>query len=359
MTTKNRQSDFTGQSIYVGLDVHRKSFTVSIEGERLFYKTFTQPPVPEILVDHLHRNYPGANFYAVYEAGFCGFWIQRKLQRLGVHCIVANPCDIPTTDKEKKQKRDALDSKKLARCLKKGDLHAIHIPEMITQHDRSLLRTREDIIGNQTRCRNRIKALLYFYGINFPERFEKSGTHWSKRFMKWLVELSMEHKSGKEALNLLVKEADCLRALVLACDKEILSLSKAERYSGNAKLLISIPGIGRLTAMILLTEIGDINRFRQLEDLCGYVGLIPNVYSSGDTEIVGDITKRGNNRLRTHIIESSWMAIRNDPALGCKYHELCNRMPGNKAIIRIAKKMMNRIRYVLVNKEEYELAIAA
>ena len=123
--------------------------------------------------------------------------------------------------------------------------------------------------------------------------------------------------------------------------------------------MITIPGIGRLTAMILLTEIGDINRFKRLDDLCSYIGLIPNVYSSGESESVGDITKRGNRHVRTFIIESSWIAVRNDPALGCKYHELCNRMPGNKAIIRIAKKLMNRIRYVLLNKEEYELAIAA
>ena len=359
MTTKNKQLDFTGQNIYVGLDTHKKSFSVSIEGERLFYKTFTQPPVPEILADHLHKNYPGANFYAAYEAGFCGFWIQQQLERLGINCIVVNPCDIPTTDKEKKQKRDSLDSKRLARCLKNGELHAIHVPETITQQDRTLLRTREEIIGNQTRCRNRIKGLLYFYGINLPEQFQKSGTHWSKRFMKWIDELSLEHISGRKALDLLVKEANSLRALLLECDKEIVTLSKEERYSGNVNLLITIPGIGRLIAMILLTEIGDINRFKRLDDLCSYIGLIPNVYSSGESENVGDITKRGNRHVRTFIIESSWIAVRNDPALGCKYHELCNRMPANKAIIRIAKKLTNRIRYVLLNKEEYEFAIAA
>lgn len=359
MSTKNKQLDFTGQNIYVGVDTHRKSFAVSIEGDRLFYKSFTQPPVPGILADHLHKNYPGANFYAAYEAGFCGFWVQQQLERLGINCIVVNPCDIPTTDKEKKQKRDSLDSRKLARCLKNGELRAIHVPDTMRQQDRSLLRTRGRIIGDQTRCRNRIKALLYFYGINLPEQFQKSGTHWSKRFMKWLSELSLEHTSGRQALNFLVKEANSLRELLLEADKAIFRLSKEERYSGDVKLLVTIPGIGRLTAMILLTEVGDIKRFKKLDDLCSYIGLIPNVYSSGENERVGDITKRGNRHVRTFIIESSWMAVRNDPALGCKYHELCNRMPGNKAIIRIAKKLMNRIRYVLLNKEEYEIAIAA
>jgi transposase len=183
MTTKVNQIDFTGQNIYVGLDTHKKSFSISIEGDRLFYKTFTQPPDPDILVDHLHKNYPGATFYAAYEASFCGFWIQKRLEKLGVHCIVVNACDIPVTDREKKQKRDALDSKKIARSLRNGELRAIHIPETQTQQDRSLMRTREQIINNQTRCRNRIKALLFYYGIEFPEQFRTSGKHWSKRFM--------------------------------------------------------------------------------------------------------------------------------------------------------------------------------
>jgi transposase len=160
-------------------------------------------------------------------------------------------------------------------------------------------------------------------------------------------------------LELLIKEATSLRVLVHEIDQEILMLAKQDRYSSNVKLLVTIPGIGRLTAMILLTEIGDISRFKKLDDLCSYIGLIPNVYSSGETERIGDITRRGNKRLRSFLIESSWIAVRKDPALGCKYHELCTRMPGNKAIIRIAKKLINRVRYVLLNKEEYELSVAA
>lgn len=359
MSVKNTQLDFKGQNIYVGIDVHKKHFTVSIQGERLFYKTFNQPPIPEILVEYLTRNYFGAKYFAAYEAGFSGFWIQEELMSLGVNCIVVNPCDIPTTDKEKKQKRDPLDSRKIARSLKNGELNAIHIPDKLNQHDRSLLRTRQRVIGNQTRCRNRIKALLYFYGFNYPEQFQHSGTHWSRRFMNWLNELELGHESGNNTLNLLLKEANYLREILGEADKNILKLSKGERYSEKVKLLLSVPGIGRLTAMIFLTEIEDIKRFKGLDHLCAYIGLMPNVYGSGEKERVGDITKRGNKHLRGYLIESSWVAVRNDPALGSKYHQLCSRMKGNKAIIRIARKLLNRIRYVLINKEGYELSIAA
>jgi transposase len=94
METKNKQLDFTDQNIYVGLDAHKKQFTVSIQSEYLFHKTFSQPPKPEVLVNHLRHNFPGANYYAAYEAGYSGFWIQEKLQEFGVNCIVVNPADV-------------------------------------------------------------------------------------------------------------------------------------------------------------------------------------------------------------------------------------------------------------------------
>lgn len=359
MQTKNTKLNFSGQNIYVGMDTHKKHFTISIQGEHLFYKTFNQPPKPEILVNHLRQNYPGANYFAAYEAGFSGFWIQEQLQAKGVDCIVVNACDVPTTDKEKKQKRDPLDSRKIARALKNGELKAIHVPGKANQQDRSLLRARQRIVGNQTRCRNRIKAHLYFFGIEYPERFQRSGTHWSKRFMEWLMQIDLGEESGNISLRLWLKEAGSLRDLLLEADREIRKLSQKERYAEDVALLLSVPGIGRLTAMILSTEIEDIKRFVNLDHLCSFIGLVPNVYGSGDKEKTGDITSRGNRRLRGHIIESSWVAVRNDPALTLKYNELCGRMNGNKAIIRIARKLVNRIKHVLVSKQSYELAIAA
>jgi transposase len=359
MSTKIKQLDFSGQKIYVGIDVHRKHFTVSIQGEELFYKTFNQPPRAEILVDYLKRNYPGASYFAAYEAGFSGFWLHEELEKHGIKCIVVNACDIPTTDREKKQKRDPLDSRKISRGLKNGELQALYVPQKWNQEDRGLLRIRGKIVGDQTRCRNRIKAQLYFYGIEYPEQFLHSGTHWSQRFMAWLDQLKFGQESGTTTLKLLLKEATGLRELLLESNKSILKLSQQERYRDNVKILLSVPGVGRLTAMILLTELGDITRFIDLDHLCAYLGLMPNVYASGDKEIVGDITKRGNKHLRTSIIESSWVAVRNDPALSLKYHQLCGRMDGNKAIIRIARKLLNRIRYVLLNKEEYRFALAA
>ncbi len=359
MTTKIRQLDFSGQNIYVGMDVHKKQFTVSIAGDYLFYKTFSQPPKPDKLVEYLHRNYPDANYKAVYEAGFCGFWVQEALANAGVDCIVVNPADVPTSDKEKRQKRDTVDSKKLVRGLMNNQLHAINIPDKERQQDRSLLRVRQSIIGNQTRCRNRIKGLLYFFGIEFPAIFEKSGTHWSKRFMKWLSEVNLGNTSSNYSLSVLLKEAEFLRGSLLGIEKQFNALAKEPRYKNDYRLLISIPGIGRIVALVLLTELGEISRFKNLDQICSYIGLVPNVYASGEREYVGRNTKRGNRFIKSLIVESAWVAVRHDPVLTLKYSQLCSKMIGSKAILRIARKLVSRIRYVLINKKEYELGVIA
>ena len=122
-------------------------------------------------------------------------------------------------------------------------------------------------------------------------------------------------------------------------------------------MLRSIPGVGIITAMIILTELESMNRFANIDQLCGYIGLVPSCNSSGDKQNVGDITPRGHSILRGAIIESAWVAARLDPVLTKCYHSYCNRMESNKAIIRIARKITSRIRYVLKNDQPYELAV--
>ena len=110
--------DFTGQQIYVGLDIHKKSWSVSIYSEHSEHKTFTQPPAVDKLVYYLRRHFPGATYHSVYEAGYSGFWIHDRLQEHGVQCLVVNPADVPTKDKERTKKTDRVDCRKLARSLR-------------------------------------------------------------------------------------------------------------------------------------------------------------------------------------------------------------------------------------------------
>jgi transposase len=357
MNTQSNKLDFTGQNIYAGFDVHIKQWTVSIMTDYLTHKTFSQPPKPEILFQYLQKNFPGGNYYSAYEAGFCGYWIHNQLLEMGINSIVVNPADVPTTGKERDQKNDPVDSRKLARSLKNGELKGIHVPTLKILEDRTLVRTRATLVKDITRYKNRIKSFLHFHGIELPEQFLKNKSYWSKRFIEWLDSIEMSEKSGKDSLVIIVTIVKNLRFILLETNRKIKTLSCTEAYKKNVELLRSVPGIGLITSMMLLTELGSIERFGNTDQLCRFVGFVPSMHQSGDNDKSGDLTKRGHSVLRGALIESSWIAARMDPALMKSYCEYCQRMEPNEAITRIAKKLLKRISYVLKNQKPYELKI--
>jgi len=353
MQIQNNKLSFKGQNIYAGIDTHLRSWKVTVMVEKREYKTFCQPPEPMLLSDYLKRNFPDGDYFSAYEASFGGCWAHYELNRIGIKNIIVNPADVPTTDKEKRHKEDKRDSRKLARCLMNNELLPIYVMERSQLEDRKLIRMRYTLSKELTRIKNRIKSDLYFFGIKYPQEFERSGTHWSKRFLTWLEGIKFEERSGDISFRLQIRQAKNIRQEILEITKEIKNLSKSQKYAQNVKLLMGIPGIGLLTAMLFLTELDTINRFSSLDKLCCYIGIVPMTDSSGDNEKVGDITVRCNNLLRLAIIESSWIASRADPALLMSYNQYVQKMASNKAIVKIARKLINRIRYVLKNKKEY------
>jgi transposase len=347
--------DFTGHTIFVGMDIGKKAWKVCILTEALEHKTFSQPPQVETLVQYLHRNFPGAQYQCVYEAGYCGFWIHDDLERHGIGCIVVNPADVPTTHKETTTKTDRIDARKLARSLRNHELHPIYVPPRTSLEDRTLVRLRERMVSKLTRCKNQIKGLLQFYGITLPE--DIADHHWSNKFIQWLQTCVLERTSGNQSLHCLLDELDHLRQTVATLTKQIRSLALQEPYRLPSMHLVSIPGISTLTAMTLLTELVTIDRFPRLDHLASFVGLVPGEHSSGDIERTTGITTRRNATLRMLLIESAWIAARKDPALTLAFTQLSQRMPKNQAIIRIARKLLNRIRFVLKHQQRYVVAV--
>lgn len=149
MQRQGKQLDFTGQQVYVGIDVGKKSWDVSIMTKDFEHKTFKQSPDVEGLVRYLQRNFPGAEYKSVYEAGFSGYSTDEELKAKGVDSIVVNPGDVPTKESEKARKNNKIDARKLARALRSGDLHGIYVPSREVQEDRSLVRMRPDF-GKET-----------------------------------------------------------------------------------------------------------------------------------------------------------------------------------------------------------------
>ena len=356
MTVQASQLDFEGQDIYVGIDVHLSSWTVSIYTAHLEHKTFRQDARPETLIRYLSSHFPGASCHGVYEAGYSGFWIHDALTAAGIDMMVINPADVPTTDRERSFKHDPVDARKLARALRAGELRPIYVPSRAEIEDRQLVRLRGRLVSKQTRVKNQIKALLRHLGIVFPPEFARR--HWSRAFIGWIESLAepgagMQYTSGAVTLGLLLDELESLRLQTLEATRAIRALSRTDRYRHRVEHLMTLKGIGLVGAMVLLTELVDIKRFRSLDRLASYVGLVPGRRSSGESDPAQRLTNRRSAELRYILIESAWVAARRDPVLNQAFEHLALRMKKSEAIVRIAKKQLARIRFVLNNDRPY------
>lgn len=341
-------NSFDGVTIFVGIDVHAKSWSVATFSEHTALKKFVlSSPSPNKLRDSLTKYYPHADFKCCYEAGFSGFWIQRELEQLGVSTILVNAPDIPISNKDRKRKTDARDASKIARELRAGNLTPIYVPSKEIEKDRSLVRYRGLLVRDERRVKQRIKMHLHLQGY----KIDMSKLTWSKASLEYLEEAA--NALTDQYILSCTDQLRRLKSIKTDITSKIRSLSKSEKYCSISYLLQSIPGISCLGSMILLTELIDIRRFPNLDHLCSFVGLVPDTRSSGETQRIGGLTYRANKRLRTLIIECSWIAIRHDSTLSLAYSNYCKKMRGQKAIVKIARKMLSRIRFVWLNEQPY------
>ena len=154
------------------------------------------------------------------------------------------------------------------------------------------------------------------------------------------------------------KELGPLRQLKKGLLQQLRKLARSDRYRESVKLLMSAPGIGMLTAIRLVLEWGDLSRFGRKEEFASFLGLVPSDYSSGEEERRGHITKQGNRRVRSWLVECSWVAIRHDPVLLKKFRRvLRNCGSKKKAIVAVARKLALRLQRLLLSKEPYVVGV--
>jgi transposase len=349
------KTNFEGQTIYAGMDIHKASWNLGIHLNDQYIKNVHQKPNPAVMANYLKEHFPGARYVAAYEAGKFGFWIQRQLTSLGIECLVVNPADIPKSQKDSLQKTDSRDARNIGLRLQSGVLRGIFIPDEQQEADRIFFRHRKRIWKDLTRCKNRIKGCLAFSGIDIPEQYDNAS--WSHNFINWLKALDCVQKSRRRALDYMIMQMELLRKELLSISNEIRKMMREQRYNKNYYLLRSIPGIGPLTAASILVEIGDVKRFETFYHLNSFVGLLPMEHSSGMTENKLSLTVRKHRQLRSDLVESAWTAKRTDPAMALYFHEQIKRKDSKIVIIKIARKLLNRIRYVLLNQQAYEMGI--
>jgi transposase len=358
MEKKRREIDFSNQVFYIGIDVHKKSWAVTIRNSGIEIKTMSMEPNPTKLTAYMQTHYPSGTYRSVYEAGFCGYSIDRELRACGVENIVVNPASIPINHKEKLRKTDVIDSRKLARELEKESLCGIYIPDVNEEGFRSLCRLRSQLVGDQTRVKNRIKSLLDFLGVS--EQETSGQRNWSGSYIKKLQERRFEDVYAQKTLQNLLSQLQEMKTRIADLMQQIKEdVRKDEKKLVIIKRLMTVPGIGFTTAIILYSELMNMERFSRFDKLCCYIGLVPDVRSSGEKETVIGLSKMHLSHVRSILIEAAWTAVRNDAALTAAFSELSKRMCKQKAIIRISKKLLNRIMCIWKHNEEYVTGVVA
>lgn len=300
-------------------------------------------------------NYPGAVYKACYEAGFCGFSVQRELSALGILCSVVNASDVPQTNKGMLSKTDAADSRRIGEAFAKGLLKPIYIPRQDIEADRNLIRYRKRVQQDLKAKRQGVKSCLFILGLKIPSQYDKP--YWTNNFITWLKELPITDASTKVTMGLLIEDVLALRKRLLYTNQQIRNLPRHQNYKAVYTLLTTTPGIGLITAMTILTEIGDINRFDSFTKFNSFIGLCPSEYSSGEHVRKGKITTRSHKTIRALIIEAAWTAKRNDPALTLKYQQLLQFKTAKRAIVIIARKLLSRLFTIWKTNKPYQKGI--
>ncbi len=349
-----KKIDFSGKNLYIGLDVHKKSWHVTVLSTNICLKSFTQPPDSVSLFNFLNTNFPGALYHSAYEAGFSGYYHHRKLKSLGINNIVVNPADIPRTDKDSHYKTDKSDSRILAESLRAGLLRKIHVFDPASEEFRGLFRSRLALAKDIRRTKGRIKSFMAYRNIEVPSLMRNSN---SLKYLAWLEEMHFTDPNAKIQLTLLLERLVFLKEQRRKLEQQLRDIAK-QRDKELFKLLQGVPGIGPITAFGIISEIGNISRFKGIKQLANYVGLTPRVQQSGEKERVGTITYRHNKYLRPLLIEASWQAVRTDASMLDYYQEKCLTGNSKKAIVKVARKLLSKIMYVWLNRTPYERGIA-
>lgn len=338
------------KKIYVGIDVHKKTYAVTVLGSDIVKKRVSMSACPKALISFLKNNYQNSEIYSVYEAGFSGFHLHRKLLDSGIKNIVVNPSSIEISA-NKKVKTDKKDSYKLAEHLSLGRLIGINIPSLDQEYKRLLSRTREQLMIQRVRTGNQIKNKLFQFGyIDFSE--EKV---MSRKYISNLVYLELKNEL-KITINCLANIWLYLQSQIKELEKELKK--QAENESHIELIYQSVPGIGEVSARVLANELGDMLQFKNEKSLFSFVGLTPVEYSSGENIRQGNISRQGNSRLRKILVECAWTTISKDPEMEESFNRIAAKRGKKRAIVAIARRLIGKIRACFKDKSPYKINIS-
>ena len=341
--------------VFIGMDIHKKNWSISIQTDLFFHKTYSMPSDQEVLYQYVSKNFVDHQVFLVYEAGCCGFHNARFFANLGWNVMVVNPGDVKKGDKQRYQKTDAIDAKNLSDQLKKGDLKPINIPTEAEEQLQTLARTRQQITRNLRRSKVHIKSMLLFHGVKLPVEFDNP--NWSIDFIDWLDGLKFSYLTGDYALQSKIRSFKFLKSEYLEIANQLRAYCR-KYHKTDYYLLMSIPGIGGFLAAVILAECGDLRRFSNESQFSSFVGMIPGMYNSGESEKSMGITPRSRGQLRSYLIEATWVAIRKDPEMQAYYRKHAGKNV-KSIIVKVGHKLVRRILGVVKTGVPYQVNNAA
>jgi len=342
--------------VFAGLDVDKTSISVNILTHEHAVKSMKIPNDANNLIGYARKNFPDQKMAFAYEAGPTGWGLYDHLSNQGYTCLVVTPSMVPTAPGAR-VKTNRLDSKKIAESLRGGQLKSIHVPSPLYRQLRHLIHLRDTAVRQATQAKLRIKAMLLFEGIAFPEAPQSA---------QWSFQVTAKLKGLPCQRAVRFKLDEFLRSLKFAQEQTLRTMKEIRRYCTQEQelkryigFLTTIPGIGWITASHLLARIGDPKNIQNVRQLGCFLGVTQREDSTGDSANRGSITRYGDSRLRNKLIQAAWSAIRKDPELQEFYQRIYQRQPKEKAskiaVVAVARKMTMRIYAVLHQERNYEI----
>lgn len=341
---------------FIGIDTDKRSYVFSVGENTIMKRAKKIPSNPEHLYNYIRKNYKDKKVICAYEAGPMGFGLHDFLTAKGVPCIVIPPLSIPKAPNEK-VKNNQIDSTKLTEELKGGRAKAVRVPQGAYRELRYLVKTRENYARSRKTAKQRIKALLLY--ANLYPLINEDNIRWSSYYIKKLRNLPCS-LAVRTSLDMLLADLDYARRQTLFILRQLRSFSKNNpEIHKNMEYLISVSGVGFITAITFLARIGDPQYLQYEREIGGFTGLVPKENSTGEKVKRGSITHMGNKTLRFLLIESSWVAIRKDRQLSQFYYRIKKRnhpkIAAKIAITAVARKLTERMCRVLIDQRKYTI----
>jgi transposase len=320
----------------VGIDAHKKDLFVAMlignEKTPVTWQLANEPRAVRRLVRKLERETPGP-IRVFYEAGPCGYALQRQVTTSRVSCDVVAPALIPRKPGER-VKTNRRDARKLAELGRAGLLTAVQPPTPEDEAVRDLARARDDAREDLQRCRHRMGKLLLRRGLHY------SGRNWTRAHRQWIDNLTWTHAAERAVVDDYLLAIDHPESRLIELDAQLAKIAETEPYREPVGWLRCFRGIDTLTAMLILAELHDFRRFASAPALMAYLGLVPGENSSGEKHRRGRITRTGNALVRRLLVEVAWH-YQHRPHVG---GALARRRRGQPArVIGIADKAQQRL----------------